>query len=82
MSDPAKTVYSCPDCDRPILNRKFNKCLYCNATIPGELLFTDIEIREKEEKYKKQMEENEKKDEIIEIQYLENIYTVLNGLIL
>ena len=60
MSESIKTSYDCPDCDRPILNRKFNKCLYCGATIPEELLFTDLEIQEKQARYQKQIENYEK----------------------
>ena len=36
--------YECPSCERAVLNRKINKCLYCGAELPEALLFTTEEI--------------------------------------
>ena len=36
--------YECPSCERAVLNRKINKCLYCGAELPEALLFTKEEI--------------------------------------
>jgi hypothetical protein len=39
-----RSKYVCPICDRGILNRKINKCLYCGAALPPELLFSSEKI--------------------------------------
>lgn len=36
--------FACPSCNRNIINRKINRCLYCGATLPSDLLFTKEEI--------------------------------------
>jgi hypothetical protein len=41
-----KSKFTCPECDRAILNRKVNRCLFCGATLPAELLFTQEKIDE------------------------------------
>ncbi len=61
MSDKSDTDHRCPECDREVLNRAHDKCLYCGASIPKELLFTEDEIEKNEEEYKKKMEEAEER---------------------
>ncbi len=39
--DDIKPLYACPACQRGILNRAINRCLYCDATLPASLLFSD-----------------------------------------
>ncbi|MFL6657462.1 MAG: hypothetical protein ACJ8GW_05280 [Massilia sp.] len=39
-----RSRFVCPICDRGILNRKINKCLYCGAALPSELLFSSEKI--------------------------------------
>ncbi|MGZ3255073.1 MAG: hypothetical protein ACXU7D_12285 [Burkholderiaceae bacterium] len=36
--------YECPKCERAILNRKIDKCLYCGAALPQNLLFSKEQI--------------------------------------
>ncbi len=36
--------YTCPDCGKPVANRRVNVCLYCGATLPASLLFSKEEI--------------------------------------
>lgn len=33
--------YRCPVCDKAVLNRSINHCLYCGVTLPAEFLFSD-----------------------------------------
>lgn len=42
----ARSQFKCPGCARAILNRKIDRCLYCGATLPAELLFTQEQIDE------------------------------------
>jgi hypothetical protein len=36
--------YSCPNCKRPLYNRRFVRCGYCNFEIPEEQRFSPEEI--------------------------------------
>lgn len=38
--------YCCPECERAILNRKIDKCLYCGAALPATLLLSPEAIAE------------------------------------
>lgn len=40
----AHSKYKCPSCNRGVLNRKVDRCLYCGATLPSDLLFSKEEI--------------------------------------
>ena len=61
MSDPAKTRYCCPACDRDIVNRAADKCLYCGASIPPELQFTEQEIEDNEKALAEKIRDYEKR---------------------
>lgn len=37
---------NCPACQRPLYNRRLDRCGYCSAPIPEELRFTPEEIAE------------------------------------
>ena len=41
---------NCPACQRPLYNRRLEKCGYCSAPIPEELRFTKEEIEELDRK--------------------------------
>jgi predicted nucleic acid-binding Zn ribbon protein len=60
MSDETKINFRCPECDREIINRAVDLCLYCGAPIPEELQFTSDEIEENDKKHMKKVEEAEK----------------------
>jgi hypothetical protein len=55
--------YKCPSCERAILNRKIDKCLYCDASLRGNLLFTQSEI-EKLDSQQRAFEEQQKRERI------------------
>src|SRR3954464_15010588 len=44
------TTMNCPACQRPLYNRRLERCGYCDATVPGELRFTPEEIAELDRK--------------------------------
>lgn len=39
-----KPQFSCPACARAVLNRKIDKCLFCGAVLPAELLLSKEQI--------------------------------------
>src|SRR5688500_18117329 len=39
-----KMIHKCPNCGRPIAERRRRSCLYCGAAIPEELLFSAAEV--------------------------------------
>jgi hypothetical protein len=51
-----QSKYQCPACDRSILNRKIDRCLYCGATLPQELLFSAEKIAALDKEAHKQEE--------------------------
>ncbi|MDO8729017.1 MAG: hypothetical protein Q7K26_03975 [bacterium] len=51
-----RSKFQCPACDRSILNRKIDRCLYCGATLPQELLFSPEKIVALDEEARKQEE--------------------------
>ncbi len=53
--------YACPSCKRAILNRKIDRCLYCGATLPEDLLFSKQQI-EKMEEQTRASEEQQKRN--------------------
>jgi len=61
MNEQSNTKYCCPACDRDILNRAVDRCLYCGASIPVELLFTEKEIQENEQAYKEKIQRIEER---------------------
>ncbi|MBA6262140.1 hypothetical protein [Colwellia sp. Bg11-12] len=36
--------FVCPSCERPIYNRRVNKCEFCGEALPKELLFSENEV--------------------------------------
>ena len=66
-------IFQCPHCDRPIYNRRINRCEFCHEVIPESLLLSDSQIAqldqaraEEEKRYealKKRMAETAKKRE-------------------
>ena len=73
--------YRCPECDRDIVNRGVNECMYCGASNPKELLFTKEEIQENEERYKEIIETSEKEEKQLEKVGVVSDQLVLNGVI-
>ncbi|MDH5355080.1 MAG: hypothetical protein OEY09_11610 [Gammaproteobacteria bacterium] len=61
MNEHRNTKYCCPACERDILNRAVDRCLYCGASIPVELLFTEKEIQENEQAYKDKIQKIEER---------------------
>jgi hypothetical protein len=55
--------YKCPSCERAILNRKIDKCLYCGASLPESLLFSQSEI-ERLDSQQRTFEEQQKRERI------------------
>jgi len=51
------TKPKCPGCERVLINRLVNYCLYCGETIPEELQLTDQERAEVKEQQKEELEE-------------------------
>lgn len=49
MSESSQPGFRCSECDREIVNRAVERCLYCAAAIPQALRFSDEEIRQNEE---------------------------------
>jgi hypothetical protein len=44
--DESQSRFKCPECDRAVLNRKIDKCLFCGAALPSELLLSKEAIAE------------------------------------
>jgi hypothetical protein len=42
--------FKCPQCNRPIMNRRNKNCLYCGAGLPENLLFTKEEAEMQQRK--------------------------------
>jgi len=64
MTENLSKRYFCPACDRDIVNRAVERCLYCRELIPQELLFTEKEVEEIEKRHKEKiraMEEGRKR---------------------
>ncbi|CAN5171659.1 hypothetical protein BH11PSE11_BH11PSE11_18690 [soil metagenome] len=57
MENPAPE-FLCPDCNRRIVNRKINVCLYCGATLPADALFSPEQIAALEAQQRKQREDS------------------------
>jgi hypothetical protein len=36
--------FVCPSCERPIYNRRIDKCEFCGETLPSELLYSENEV--------------------------------------
>jgi hypothetical protein len=45
-----ESQFKCPQCNRPIMNRRNKNCLYCGAALPESLLFTKEEIEMQQRK--------------------------------
>ena len=60
MTKQPKTKYCCPACDRDIVNRAVERCLYCGESIPVELQFTE-EVHVNEETYEEKIREIEER---------------------
>lgn len=55
--DEPQSRYQCPECDKAILNRKIDKCLYCGAVLPATLLLspeTILELNKQQQKLEEQ----------------------------
>jgi len=61
MSEDLNRRYCCPACNRDIVNRNVNQCLYCGEAIPQELQFTEEEIKKNENAYNEKIREIEKR---------------------
>jgi len=61
MSKDFSEKFCCPACDRDIVNRAVERCLYCGESIPKELQFTEEEIQKNEETYKEKIREIEER---------------------
>jgi len=55
MSKHLNKKFCCPACDRDIVNRAVDRCLYCGEPLPKELQFSREEIQENEETYKEKI---------------------------
>ena len=44
MNETSEIRYRCPACDRDIVNRAVETCLYCGERIPQALLFSATEM--------------------------------------
>ncbi|QAU33426.1 hypothetical protein [Janthinobacterium sp. 17J80-10] len=60
--------YRCPACDKGILNRKIDRCLYCGATLPPELLLSkeivaELDRQQQDLEEKRNREKSPKIDE-------------------
>jgi len=49
MNKQLDKEFRCPACNRDIVNRAVDRCLYCGEPLPGELQFSKEEIQENEE---------------------------------
>ena len=36
--------FVCPSCERPIYNRRIEKCEFCGAILPNELLYSQSDV--------------------------------------
>jgi hypothetical protein len=36
--------FVCPSCERPIYNRRIDKCEFCGGVLPSELLYSQSEV--------------------------------------
>tara|TARA_R110000787_G_scaffold177046_9_gene289115 strand:+ start:304 stop:540 length:237 start_codon:yes stop_codon:yes gene_type:complete len=36
--------FLCPSCEKPIYNRRVDKCEFCGETLPSELLYSENEV--------------------------------------
>jgi hypothetical protein len=55
MTEDLNKRYCCPACDRDIVNRAVERCLYCGELVPQELLFTEKEVEDIEKKHKEKV---------------------------
>jgi hypothetical protein len=69
MNEDSNRKYCCPACDRDIVNRNVDRCLYCGEAIPQELLFTEEEVRKNEKAYEgkiREIEEGRQRKKLME----------------
>ncbi|HZL12755.1 MAG TPA: hypothetical protein VFC85_01305, partial [Verrucomicrobiae bacterium] len=46
--------FKCPQCNRPIMNRRNKNCLYCGAVLPENLLFSKEELAVQNRKFEQE----------------------------
>ena len=47
--------YVCPSCERPIYNRRINKCEFCEKVLPNDLLLSQSEIEDLDKQHGESM---------------------------
>lgn len=62
MADPI-APFVCPNCDRPVPNRKARLCGYCGAAVPEEFLISEedqAKLKAQQQAERKRHEEHKK----------------------